>query len=82
MRIVVAVDKFKGSLSAHDAAAHIAAGLRSVDPSIEVVTAPVADGGDGTVDAAIAAGFQLREVAVSGPTGEAVQAAYAVQDGT
>lgn len=82
MRIVVAVDKFKGSLSAHDAAAHIAAGLRSVDPSIEVVTAPVADGGDGTVDAAIAAGFEQREVACSGPTGEAVQALYAVQGET
>ncbi|MDQ2851362.1 MAG: glycerate kinase [Actinomycetota bacterium] len=82
MRIVVAVDKFKGSLSAQEAASYIAAGLHSVDPAIEVVTAPVADGGDGTVDAAVAAGFERREVAVCGPTGEAVQALYARQGGT
>lgn len=78
MRIVVAVDKFKGSLSAQDASAHIAAGLRSVDPSIEVVTASVADGGDGTVDAAIDAGFEPRTVLVDGPTGAPVEAEYAV----
>ena len=78
MRVVVAVDKFKGSLSARDAAAHIAAGLRSVDPATEVVIAPVADGGDGTVEAAIAAGFRSRSVMVSGPTGAPVEARYAV----
>ncbi|NYJ76242.1 glycerate kinase [Allobranchiibius huperziae] len=78
MRIVVAVDKFKGSLTARDAAARIAAGLRSVDPSIEVVTAPAADGGDGTVDAAIDAGFDSRTVTVDGPTGAPVEARYAM----
>ena len=82
MRIVVAVDKFKGSLSAQDAAAHIAVGLRSVDPLTEVVIAPVADGGDGTVEAVIAAGFEQREAAVGGPTGEMVQAKYGVRGGT
>ncbi len=82
MRIVVAVDKFKGSLSAEQAASHIATGLRAADPEIEVVTAPVADGGDGTVEAALAAGFASRELTVEGPTGEPVSASYAVLDGT
>ena len=52
MRVVVAPDKFKGSLEAADVVEHLAAGLRAVDPSVEVVAVPVADGGEGTLDAA------------------------------
>ena len=52
MRIIVAPDKFKGSLPATQVAAAIADGLRSGDAGAEVVTIPVADGGEGTVDAA------------------------------
>jgi glycerate 2-kinase len=77
MRIVVAPDKFKGSLPAAEVADAIAAGLRAALPSAEVVTIPVADGGEGTVDAAVAAGFERMPVTVDGPTGEPVRASYA-----
>ena len=77
MKIVVAPDKFKGSLPAAQVADAIAAGLRTALPSAEVVTIPVADGGDGTVDAAVAAGFEQVPVTVDGPTGEPVRASYA-----
>jgi glycerate 2-kinase len=77
MRIVIAPDKFKGSLSATRVAAAIAAGLRAEWPAAELVTIPVADGGDGTVDAAVAAGFERVPVTVAGPTGEPVHASYA-----
>ncbi|HEY6311717.1 MAG TPA: glycerate kinase [Streptosporangiaceae bacterium] len=77
MKIVVAPDKFKGSLPATQVAAAIAAGLRAELPAAELVTIPVADGGEGTVDAAGAAGFERVPVTASGPTGEPVQASYA-----
>jgi glycerate 2-kinase len=77
MKIVIAPDKFKGSLPATEVAAAIAAGLRAELPAAELVTVPVADGGDGTVDAAVAAGFERVPVTVDGPTGEPVRASYA-----
>jgi glycerate kinase len=77
MRIVVAPDKFKGSLSAAGVAAAVTDGLRAVREDAEVVTVPVADGGEGTVDAAIAAGFERVPVTASGPDGEPVRASYA-----
>jgi len=77
MKIVVAPDKFKGSLAAAEVAAAIAAGLRAELPAAELVTIPVADGGEGTVDAAVAAGFERVPVTVDGPTGEPVAASYA-----
>jgi glycerate 2-kinase len=77
MKIVVAPDKFKGSLPATEVAAAIAAGLRAELPGAELVTIPVADGGDGTVDAAVVAGFERVPVTVDGPTGEPVSASYA-----
>jgi glycerate kinase len=77
MRIVVAPDKFKGSLAAAEVAAAVAAGLRSVANDAEVVTVPVADGGEGTVDAAVAAGFGRVPVTATGPDGDPVRASYA-----
>ncbi len=77
MTVVVAPDKFKGSLTATAAAEAIAAGLRQGRPGIDVVLAPVADGGDGTVDAAVAAGYERVPVTVTGPTGEPVAASLA-----
>jgi glycerate 2-kinase len=77
MKIVVAPDKFKGSLPAAEVAGAIAAGLRAELPAAEVVAIPVADGGDGTVDAAVAAGFERVPVTVDGPTGEPVAASWA-----
>jgi glycerate 2-kinase len=82
MKIVVAPDKFKGSLPAAQVAAAVAAGLRSGlaragCPAAELVTIPVADGGEGTVDAAVAAGFERVPVTAAGPTGTPVRSGYA-----
>ena len=82
MRVVVAPDKFKGSLSAAEAAAALSAGLRQARPELEVTEVPVADGGDGTVAAALAAGFEPVGVTVQGPVGEAVRAVFGLRDGT
>ncbi|MEW2296455.1 glycerate kinase [Streptomyces sp. NPDC006743] len=80
--MLVAADKFKGSLTAVQVAERVTAGLRRVVPDLEVEALPVADGGDGTVDAAVAAGFERREVRVTGPLGEAVTAAFALRGDT
>lgn len=80
--VVIAPDKFKGSLSAAEAAERIAAGVRRGAPGVEVRTLPVADGGEGTVLAALAAGYRRVEATVSGPTGEPVRALLAVRDRT
>jgi glycerate kinase len=77
MKIVVAPDKFKGSLPATQVAAAIAAGLHAGRPGTEVVTIPVADGGEGTVDAAVAAGFERVPVTAAGPAADPVRASYA-----
>ena len=80
MKIVVAPDKFKGSLPATQVAAAIAAGLHAGRPGAEVVTIPVADGGEGTVDAAVAAGFgraPLMAAGPAGPAGDPVRTSYA-----
>ncbi|MFD5107042.1 glycerate kinase [Streptomyces cinereoruber] len=81
-RVLVAADKFKGSLTAVEVAERVTAGLRRVVPDLEVETLPVADGGDGTVAAAVAAGFERHEVTVTGPVGEPVTAAFALRDTT
>ena len=81
MRVVVAPDKFKGSLTAREVAARVAAGIGAEAPGVDVVQVPVADGGDGTLDAAIAAGFTKVEVRAQGPTGEPVTTAFAARDG-
>ncbi|MEU1266444.1 glycerate kinase [Streptomyces cellulosae] len=80
--MLVAADKFKGSLTAVEVAERVTAGLRAVRPDLQVEALPVADGGDGTVAAAVAAGFERHEVTVSGPLGDEVTAAYALRDGT
>ncbi len=82
MRVVVAPDKFKGSASAAEVAAAIAAGLRRARPDLDVVEMPVADGGDGTVAAALAAGFAPVRTTAEGPTAEPVRATFALKAGT
>lgn len=81
-RVLIAADKFKGSLTAVQVAERVTAGLRQIVPEVAVETLPVADGGDGTVAAAVAAGFERREVRVTGPLGDGLTAAYALRDGT
>ena len=79
MRIVIAPDSFKESLSALDAALAIREGFRAVYPDADYVLLPVADGGEGTVDALVAAtGGRRVARRVVGPLGDEVEAFYGV----
>lgn len=82
VRVLVAPDKFKGSLSAAEVVDAVRRGIVARHPSADVRGMPVADGGDGTLDAAVDAGFARVDVTAAGPTGEPVRTAYAVKDGT
>jgi glycerate kinase len=77
-RVVIASDKFKGSLTATAVAQALAAGMLDVLPRLQTVLLPVADGGDGTVAAALSAGYDKIIVDAVGPTGEPVRAPYAL----
>jgi glycerate kinase len=81
MHVIVAPDKFKGSLTAQQVAERVAAGIAEETPEVPVVLVPVADGGDGTLDAAYAAGFERIAVRAEGPTGDPVDTAFAHRDG-
>lgn len=77
MKIVIAPDSFKESLSALEAASAIEAGFREIFPDAQYVKVPVADGGEGTVEAMIAATGGRRVVLqATGPLGRPVQAFY------
>jgi glycerate kinase len=77
MKIIVAPNTFKGSLSATQAAIAIAHGVREVFPDAEVVEIPVADGGEGTVEALVSAHKGSYEwINVEGPLGAPVLASY------
>ena len=82
MRVLLAPDKFKGSLSALDVARHLAAGLQASSPDVEVTLAPVADGGDGTLDALVPHGFTVRTTTVTGSLGTPRLASYGVRANT
>ncbi|HEY0830212.1 MAG TPA: glycerate kinase [Candidatus Dormibacteraeota bacterium] len=77
MKIVVAPNAFKGTLTASQAARAIARGVREVFPDAEVIEVPVADGGDGTVEALVTANHgEYRAAHVDGPLGDPVTATY------
>ncbi|WP_422930739.1 glycerate kinase [Singulisphaera sp. PoT] len=77
MRVVVAPDKFKGSLTAPVAAKAIARGVRNALPGVQIDEVPMADGGEGTVDALVSATQgRFHEVDVTGPLGEPVRARF------
>ena len=79
---MAAPNPFKGSLGAPAAAAAMAAGIRDAVPGAEVLEVPVADGGEGTVEALVAArGGELLTVRVHGPLGDPVDATFGVIDG-
>ncbi len=75
--MLLAPDKFKGTLDAEEVAAHLATGFRRAAPEAEVRVVPVADGGDGSVAAALRAGYDPRRVRVRGPLGGMVDARLA-----
>jgi glycerate kinase len=82
VKIIVAPNSFKGSLSASQAAAAIARGVRQARPDAEIVEVPVADGGEGTVEALVSARKgAYRSVEVEGPLGDPVEATYGLVDG-
>ena len=77
MKVAIAIDSFKGSLSSIAAGNAAAEGVRRVFPDAECVVRPLADGGEGTVDALVAGlGGELRRVTVTGPAGKPVTAKY------
>ena len=82
MKVVVAPNSFKGSLSATQAAAAIARGVREALPRATVVEVPVADGGEGTAEALVTANRGTYQwVNVEGPLGDAVLASYGLIGG-
>jgi glycerate kinase len=82
MKVVVAPNAFKGSLTAPQAAAAMALGVRDVFPQADVVEVPVADGGDGTVEALVSAlRGEYATADVEGPLGDPVRARFGLTDG-
>lgn len=83
MKVTIAIDSLKGSLSSMEAGFAIEKGIRKVYPDASVQVRPLADGGEGTVDALVAGmNGTLREVTVTGPLGEPVTAKYGIIEST
>lgn len=82
MKIVIAPDSFKGSATSIEIAEWIENGFLSVIPNCETIKIAIGDGGEGTLDAAITAGFTPQEIAVKGPTNKTVQAKLGLKDKT
>ncbi len=80
LRVLVAPDKFRGSLTAPEAAHAIERGILNAAPGAQVDLAPMADGGEGTMDALVAAtgGQVSAPIRVTGPLGDPVDASYGI----
>jgi glycerate 2-kinase len=78
--VLLAPDKFKGTLSAAQVVDALRRGITETAPHLRVLSCPIADGGDGTVDAALAAGSTEHTTTVTGPTGRPHPARWALQD--
>ncbi|HEV7563871.1 MAG TPA: glycerate kinase [Solirubrobacterales bacterium] len=78
-KAIISPDSFKGTFTAAEVAAAIAAGVR--EAGLAALELPVADGGEGTMDALLAKGGDRRPARVSGPLGEAVEASYGLLPG-
>lgn len=77
MKLLLAPDSFKGSLTASEAAAAMAEGVRRVRPDADIVLLPLADGGEGTAEALVlATGGQRQSAVVTGPLGERLEASF------
>lgn len=82
MKIVIAPDSFKGSASSSEIAQWIESGIHSVIPDCETVKIAIGDGGEGSLDAVLLAGFNSHPVEVSGPVGNPVTAHFAMRGET
>lgn len=81
MKVVVAIDSLKGSLSSLEAGEAIKSGVLKAMPEAEVCVRPLADGGEGTVEAlALGMGGELKTVEVTGPLGEKVNCLYGIME--
>ena len=79
MKIVIASDSFKGSLSSIEVAQAATRGIQAVYPDCDVVAVNVADGGEGTVEAIVdALGGEIVHTTVSDPLGRPIQARYGI----
>ena len=82
MKIVVAMDSFKGSVSSYDAGKAVCEGIKKAVKNADVKIFPVADGGEGTVDALVSGlGGEKRSVEASDPLGRKIQCEYGVING-
>lgn len=83
MKAVIAIDSFKGSLSSFEAGNSAAEGIRRVYPDAQIEVRPLADGGEGTVEAlTLGCAGQLTTVTVTGPLGKPVSCQYGIVDST
>lgn len=86
MKILLALDSFKGSMTAHEAMEAFAMGVREVVPDVTIDSVAVSDGGDGLLGSLSAVladrGFTERTVTVTGPYGRSVQARYLIKGAT
>lgn len=79
MKVLIAIDSFKGSISSVDGSKAISSGIRDVFPDAEIKTLPLADGGEGTVEALVhASGGQFVKKEVTGPLMEKIDAVYGI----
>lgn len=83
MKVVVAIDSFKGSMSSLEAGRAAAEGIKRAIPKADVTILPVADGGEGTTEALISGlGGEFHEISVTGPAGDNVMAKYGIVNQT
>lgn len=79
LKVVIATDSFKGSLSAYEVAQSIEKGIKKVYRNVQIVKVPMADGGEGTVQSLVdATGGEIINVEVTGPLGNKVKAFYGI----
>ena len=83
MKVVIAIDSLKGSLSSLEAGSAIREGIHRVTEDAQVIVRPLADGGEGTVEAlALGMNGRIELIKVTGPLGDRVEAAYGIIDET
>ena len=82
MKVVIATDSFKGSLSTIDAGNAIAEGIKRVYKDAEVIVRPLADGGEGTVESMALENGSLQKVNVHNPLGDIIESSYAIREST
>ncbi|MEE0420482.1 MAG: glycerate kinase [Lachnospiraceae bacterium] len=79
MRVVIAIDSLKGSLTSLQAGEAVSRGIRRVDPEADIQVRPLADGGEGTVDALVSGmNGRKRRLTVTGPLGHPVECEYGI----